>query len=56
MRGWKTWLAAAGMAALGAIDIKQGDYPAGMQKIVAALALVGIGHKIEKAGTGAAGE
>ncbi len=49
MKGWKTWAAALAMAVLGALDIKQGDMAGGAQKIAAGLALVGIGHKIEKA-------
>lgn len=50
MKGWKTYLAAAGMASLGVVSIAQGDVPGGVQQVVAALALVGIGHKIEKNG------
>jgi len=49
MKGWKTWLAAACTAGLGVVSIYNGDTESGMQQIIAALALVGIGHKIEKA-------
>ena len=49
MSGWKTWLAAAGTAALGVVSIVNGDIEAGMQQIAAALALVGLGHKLDKA-------
>lgn len=52
LNGWKTYLAAVGMAALGIVAIAQGDIPSGVQQLVAALALVGIGHKIEKSGLG----
>jgi hypothetical protein len=49
MQGWKTWLAVFGMTALGVVDVVNGQAETGIQKIVAALALLGIGHKIEKA-------
>jgi len=49
MTGWKTWLAAGGTAALGVVSMCNGDTFTGLQQIAAALALVGIGHKIEKA-------
>jgi len=48
MTGWKTWLAAACTAGLGVVSIYSGDVEGGMQQIAAALALVGLGHKIEK--------
>lgn len=48
MTGYKTWLAVVGMVALGVLDIVNGVPEAGVTKIVGALALVGIGHKIEK--------
>lgn len=50
MKGWKTWLAAACTAGLGVVSIYNGDVEAGVQQIAAALALVGLGHKIEKSG------
>ncbi|MBL4901092.1 hypothetical protein JYT85_01370 [Desulfocapsa sp. AH-315-G09] len=50
INGWKTYVAAAGMGALGVVAIANGDVPGGIQQLVAALALVGIGHKIEKSG------
>ncbi len=50
MNGWKTWLAAICMVGLGVVSITQGDTAGGIQQIVGALALVGVGHKIEKAG------
>jgi len=50
MEGWKTWLAAACMAGLGVVSIYNGDVPGGLQQISTGLALVGLGHKIEKAG------
>lgn len=48
MKGWKTWVAAIAVGILGVIDIVNGDLPAGIEKIAGGLALVGIGHKIEK--------
>ncbi len=48
MKGWKTWLAVAGMVILGIVDIFNGASEQGITKIVGALALIGIGHKIEK--------
>ena len=50
MGGWKTWVAAAATAALGILDVIDGRPETGVQKIVAAVALIGIGHKIEKNG------
>lgn len=50
MKGWKTYVAAAGMAILGVISITQGDVPGGVQQIMGGLALIGLGHKIEKSG------
>ena len=48
MKGWKTWLAAACTAGLGVVNIVNGDTEAGTQQLIAALAIVGLGHKIEK--------
>jgi len=48
MKGYKTWAAAIGMAILGIVDIIDGQAETGITKIVAALGLVGIGHKVEK--------
>ncbi len=48
MGGWKTWIAAIAMAALGVVDIVSGDYEAGAVKISGAFGMVGLGHKIEK--------
>jgi hypothetical protein len=50
MKGWKTWLAAACTAGLGVVSIVNGDVAAGTPQIVLALGMVGLGHKIEKAG------
>lgn len=49
LNGKKTWLAAAGMVCLGVVSITEGDIETGIQQIVAAFGLVGIGHKIDKA-------
>jgi len=48
MKGYKTWIAVVGMVLLGIVDITNGLAEAGITKIVGALALLGIGHKIEK--------
>jgi len=48
MKGYKTWLAVAGMVILGAVDILDDQLEQGITKIIAALGLLGIGHKIEK--------
>ncbi len=50
MTGWKTWVAAICMAGLGFVQVFEGATEAGITQIVAALALVGLGHKIEKNG------
>lgn len=50
MRGWKTWLAAALMALLGVYDVSEGNVDTGILRISEALAIVGIGHKLEKTG------
>ena len=41
-------MAAAGMAILGIVDIVDGQAEAGITKIVGAVGLIGIGHKVEK--------
>lgn len=48
MKGWKTWVAAGCMAAMGIVSIFDGNIEAGVQQLVGALAMVGLGHKIEK--------
>ena len=48
MHGYKTWIAVAGTGLLGIYNIIDGKTEEGVQMIVAALALLGIGHKIEK--------
>lgn len=50
MKGWKTWVAAGATAVLGLITIINGDMAGGAQQIAAAIAMVGLGHKIEKSG------
>ena len=50
MSGWKTYVAAVGTAVLGVAAIMAGDVTGGIQQIIAGLALIGIGHKIEKSG------
>ena len=49
MKGWKTWLAVAGLTALGLVDIFSGQTEIGITKIVGAIGMLGLGHKIEKA-------
>lgn len=55
MKGWKTWAAALGMIFTGLAQIanaviNEGDASvnSGIELILAGLALIGIGHKIEK--------
>lgn len=48
MRGWKTWVAVAGLCALGVFLMLKGQQELGMVCIMNGLGLVGIGHKIEK--------
>jgi hypothetical protein len=48
MKGWKTWIAALCMGALGIMSILDGNTETGLQQIVGALALVGLGHKLDK--------
>jgi hypothetical protein len=50
MKGWKTYTAATALAVLGILTIIQGDVPGGIQQIVSAMALTGVGHKLDKAG------
>lgn len=50
MGGWKTWAAAIFTAGLGVLSIINGDVATGAQQIAGAVAMIGIGHKIEKAG------
>lgn len=52
MKGWKTWLAAAGLCGLGIYMIERGQQEFGMILILNGLGLVGIGHKIEKTAAG----
>ena len=60
MTGWKTWVAGIGsmVAGVGTIisalgsDMPAGDgISSGIGMIVAGLAVIGIGHKIEKGGS-----
>lgn len=55
MGGWKTWTSAIAIGILGIVDIAgsvtgddAGGIETGIAKILAALGLVGIGHKVEK--------
>jgi len=50
MKGWKTWVAIAGLVCMSVIDFTNGDIEAGMTKLTSALAAYGIGHKVEKSG------
>jgi len=53
MKGWKTWFAVAVSAITGIYRIVvEGDLHGGITMIVAAIGLVGIGHKIEKTTVG----
>ena len=48
MKGYKTWLAVIGTTLLGIVSILNGDTEQGIQQLVLALGMLGIGHKIEK--------
>lgn len=48
MKGWKTWVAAAGLCGLGVFLMLHGKEDLGMMCIFNGLGLVGIGSKIEK--------
>lgn len=59
MSGWKTWAAGIGMILFGlgmvgkgiaADPVSQDDIKAGAESVLAGLAILGIGHKIEKSG------
>ena len=57
MSGWKTWaagigsiLAGLGMMAQSLSGQGEVDFNGAVQMIIAGLAIIGIGHKIEKAG------
>ena len=49
MRGWKTWLAAAGLCGMGIFLILQDNEDLGTICILNGLGLVGIGSKVDKA-------
>lgn len=51
MTGWKTWLAALASIIYGVVGVMANlhDASTGMQFVLQGLALVGLGHKIEKA-------
>ena len=49
MNGYKTYASALALFIFGAIEIINGDIAGGAQKIIGAAALVGIGHKLDKA-------
>ena len=48
MGGWKTWAAAAGLFAIGVFEIIEGNTESGAGRVVLAVGLIGLGHKIEK--------
>ena len=57
MGGWKTWaaglasiLAGASMLVMSLTGDGDGSVSEGIQMVIAGLAILGIGHKIEKAG------
>jgi hypothetical protein len=50
MKGWKTWLAVAGLCGLGVYLIQMGEKEFGMMCILNGLGLVGIGSKVDKVG------
>ena len=50
MQGWKTWLSGIGAIVYGVILIIGGHAEQGVTLILSGLGIIGIGHKIEKAG------
>lgn len=52
MSGWKTWVGAIGLVLVGAYQISEGNPEQGFQRLAEAMVLIGLGHKIEKAGGG----
>ena len=48
MNGYKTYAAAAAMALFGVYEVATGDPASGAMKIIGALGMVGIGHKLDK--------
>lgn len=50
MKGWKTYAASALYALLGLIEMLSGQQETGVEKLLTALALAGVGHKLDKLG------
>jgi len=48
LSGWKTYIAAIGLAGLAIYQLSQGDYPHAIETLSAALAAVGLRHAISK--------
>lgn len=48
LSGIKTYIAGIGLVGLGIHQLSQGDIQVGIESIAAGLAIIGIGHKIEK--------
>lgn len=48
MSGYKTWIAVLGFFALGIYELLNKNPETALQYFLSALALLGIGHKIEK--------
>jgi len=48
MGGYITWIAVIGTILLGIVDFYNGDTEGGLQKLAGAVALVGIGKKVEQ--------
>lgn len=48
MKGYKTWIAVVGFFLLGIYEILNGNFQQAFQYFMTALALLGIGSKIEK--------
>lgn len=49
MKGWKTWTGGLVLIGLGAFLLATGHIEAGIAKIGEGVAVIGIGHKVEKA-------
>ena len=51
MTGWKTWLAGLASIVWGLYQLIDGTQEDGMSHIIEGIAIIGIGHKIDKVST-----
>ena len=50
MSGWKTYTAGAAAIAFGVYQILNGEAESGVNRIIEGLAIIGIGHKLDRVG------